>query len=148
MRGFSNDQRPPSRSREARQNAGKTPSDLARARAIRALARAATGADPAADVTALLAALDASGPSALDAECVLFGTLAAWSIRDAVWESWTRVIKKCVLDTRQVDGCTTDSWTTSSIWSQAGGRVVSTALMSWPAALWYRYPRTFTLRKD
>jgi hypothetical protein len=78
------------------------PADVARARAIRALARAATGADATGDVTALMAVFNSDGPAALDAECLLFGTLAAWSIGNEVWESWRPVIKKGVIDTGRV----------------------------------------------
>jgi hypothetical protein len=133
---------------EARRDAGTTRSDLTRARAARALVRAATGADPTADVTALIDTFNTEGPAALDAECLVFGTLAAWSISNEVWEAWSPVIKKCLLDTRQTLGCTTDSWTVPSIWSKAGGRLVSTALMTWIYQLWMRYPLAFTLRRE
>ena len=119
--------------------------DLARARAIRALARAGTGADPTADVAALVGLFNKSGTTPLDSETLLFGTLAAFYIGGGSWESWTEIIRASVLATKHTD-CGGESWTVPCIWSDAGGRLVSTALMTWVFQVWGRYPLAFTLR--
>ena len=130
---------------EARPAGAVSPENLSRARAIRALARAATGSDSAADVRAVIASFEKDGDAAHDGETILFTTLAAFRRGSDHWEAWVRVIHKPVIEMRERGGCTADSSTVPCIWSDSGGRLVSTALMLWVTEIYYRYPYAFLL---
>jgi Prenyltransferase and squalene oxidase repeat len=113
------------------------------ARAASAVSRAAAGAEPrdfADDVAWLLESLGSNRVPGPDAEVVLFGTLAAAVCDDALRDAWMRVTKNLVIGTQQADGCAAGTWSTPTIWSDLGGRLVGTAFMTWALEIFYRYP--------
>jgi hypothetical protein len=76
-----------------------------------------------------------------DAETLLFGTLAAQKLGEPTLEAWKQQIKAELIETQCKDGCQSGSWTTPSIWSELGGRLASTPLMTWTLEVYYRYPK-------
>lgn len=127
---------------------GITPVELARARSIRAIARTVEGTVAEPDVKALVDLFNLHGSRVLDAESLLFGTLAAYSVSGEAWDSWDPIIGTCVRKTQETEGCRAHSWMVPCIWSDAGGRLVSTALMTWLIEIYYRYPMTFIPRVE
>ena len=113
------------------------------ARAVRAVARAAAGAKPPAlaeDVAVVLRALKPDQDPPPDAEVLLFTTIAAMKCSDSLRDEWLKVVKPCIIDSQVKDGCASGTWSTPTIWWDEGGRLVSTALMTWVLELYYRYP--------
>jgi hypothetical protein len=113
------------------------------ARAARAVARAAVGAKPATlaeDVTFILKALKPDQDPPPDAEVLLFTTIAAMKCADSVRDPWLKLVKPYVIDSQVKDGCPSGTWSTPTIWQNEGGRLVSTAFMTWILELYYRYP--------
>jgi hypothetical protein len=126
-------------------------SDLARlahARAARALVRAVSQSrveDVATDLLWLLETLGSNRPVVEDAEVILFGTLAATKCADEVRDRRMKADKPLINDTQIRQGCAAGTWTTPSIWFEDGGRLVSTALMTWALEVYYRYPMALWL---
>jgi Prenyltransferase and squalene oxidase repeat len=116
---------------------------LLRARTSRAVARVATGApaDQVVDeVGWLLEDLDRGGTLVSDAEVLLFFSLAAHLCGGSHWDKWASLARTHVIQPQIVEGCASSTWSTPSVWSDAGGRLVNTALMTWAMELYYAYP--------
>jgi hypothetical protein len=128
---------------EARADGTTGPLALTRARASRAVALAATAgstAQVAEDVTWLMKQLDLGGAPVRDAEALLFGSLAAPRCGEPILDDWCKRLKSHVLNPQARDGCAEGSWLIPTIWLDLGGRLVSTAFMTWALELYYRYP--------
>src|SRR4029077_11418672 len=116
---------------------------LTRARAMRAVVRRMFGGDAAlmtSDVERIVVAIEDGGPGARDAETLLFGTLAALGEADPLRGQWMKAVKPFIMDAQVKDGCAAGTWAVPTIWFDDGGRIVSTALMTWTLELYYRYP--------
>ena len=121
-----------------RADSGTSCLDLTRARACRAMARAACNGSEeqvGADVAWLVSELDQGGPAAQDAEVLLFGSLAASMCDSSTWHAWSAKSKARLSVTEARDGCAKGSWTTPSVWWELGGRPFSTALLTWALQL-------------
>jgi hypothetical protein len=121
---------------------------LLRARTSRAVARVATGApaDQVVDeVGWLLQDLNRGGTLVSDAEVLLFFTLAAHLCGGSRWDEWVSLARTHVIQPQIVEGCASSTSPTPSVWSDAGGRLVNTALMTWAMEVYYSYPHAHWL---
>ena len=75
-----------------------------------------------------------------DAETLLFGSLAARKHGGAERDAWFAKTKPLIVDSLAASGCVEGSWITPSVWSDLGGRVASTALMTLAFEVYYSYP--------
>jgi len=136
------------------------PNDSTLRRATELLARIYSGADPRKDErTKLLAReLEANPPrwDPKDASINLIawhhGALATHQIGGRTWKVWKDAIDKAIVDTQRKDGTfaeTKGSWDPigGAAEVKAGGRVVSTAIMTSCLKVYYRYDRVFGTRK-
>lgn len=120
-------------------------SALPHARASRAVARLVTGGSDAVltpELENLLATLNVGGAPAQDAETILFTALIQLRChRDgASWEGLEKLVSEA--QAPKSDGCSAGTWLMPSVWSDVGGRLFSTAVMSWARAVYDRYRYT------
>jgi hypothetical protein len=57
------------------------------------------------------------------------------------WHKWNKAMKKALLDTQRVGGCTDGSWDPVGKWGMVGGRVYATAINCLTLETYYRYQR-------
>jgi hypothetical protein len=73
------------------------------------------------------------GDGSIDMYYWFFGTLAAFHVGGEAWSEWSQALRAAVLPSQRRDGdpkTTRGSWDPIDPWSDAGGRVYSTALMT------------------
>ncbi|MGE0191324.1 MAG: hypothetical protein AB7T63_04700 [Planctomycetota bacterium] len=68
-----------------------------------------------------------------------FGTLAAYQLGGAVWNTWQPALARAVFATQLRSGDDAGSWDPAGPWGPDGGRVYSTALMTLCAEVLMRY---------
>jgi hypothetical protein len=111
---------------------------------IHALAR--RGRDPLKDPLVLKgAALLAAKPpvwnetdGSIDQYYWFWGTLAMHRVGGDSWKTWNGALKKAVLPHQRQDGDAQGSWDPVDPWGEDGGRVYSTALLTWTLEVYYR----------
>ncbi len=135
------------------------PADSTLSRGAEALARIFAGADPRKDARVqVLADALAATPPRWDAKNATndlmgwhFGVLAMHQIGGRHWKIWKDAIDDAIVDSQRKDGThatVKSSWDPlgASPEAQAGGRAMSTALMSSCVQVYYRYDRVFGTR--
>jgi hypothetical protein len=112
------------------------------ARAVACLAAGARDSALQADLGELFRRLESGGPAVHDAETILFTAMLQAKLHPGQDPGWA-VLKRLIVDTQLGPGadCPAGSWSMPCVWDDVGGRLTSTALMTWALELYYRYPK-------
>ena len=78
-----------------------------------------------------------------------YGTLAMFQVGGPGWDKWNDSIKKEIVDHQRTnkDEDEYGSWDPIDAWSDAGGRIYSTAMNCLCMEVYYRYPKVFGQKK-
>ncbi len=75
-----------------------------------------------------------------------YASYAMFQVSGKPWDTWSRKMKKAVVDTQQLQGNACGSWNPVDAWGDEGGRVYSTAMMVLCLEAYYRYDRVLGAR--
>ncbi len=119
--------------------------------AVGVLCRILTGEDPATSdkikkgAGLMVKKLPKWDKPALDFYYWYYGTLAMYQVGGSEWNEWNKAMQTAIIDKMRKDGDEKGSWDPEDCWSEEGGRVYSTALLTMCLEVYYRYEKVFGL---